>query len=433
MNGLYNFGRDALLLEALSTVATCDDAQNFWSDSIAQLKWILDFTRVDVALRNPDEQTYSLKTVFELRPVALACESALPVSKGTIGKMMRSGEACHVFEPRRQRFAPECIVDPELEGGSLSSVMSLSLKAGNKVLGVLSFGSEKHAYCHKDTEIAARFATHAAIAIQNWQQLTRLKEDAILLTAAAEKLKDSQSRLESLVAERTAALRDISSRLLKTQEEERRRIARDLHDSTSQILAALLMNVGALQQRFAEEEFTSGALTEIAALAKQAVQEIRTSSYLLHPPLLDQAGLGSAARWYVDGFSKRSGILVDMDFPDDSERFASDVEMVLFRVLQEGLTNVHRHSGASQVKVQLARTVGGVHLVVQDNGHGVAPELVARLGNSFRGTGVGLAGMRERLNDVDGQLELLSNAGGTTLRVTVPLASGEGLASSATA
>jgi signal transduction histidine kinase len=119
----------------------------------------------------------------------------------------------------------------------MASILSVSLEANRKVLGVISFGSEEHTYCHQDVEIASRFATHAAIAIQNWQHLKTLKEDAILLDAASDKLKASQANLESLVMQRTAALRCISLRLLKIQDEERRKIARDLHDSTSQILA----------------------------------------------------------------------------------------------------------------------------------------------------------------------------------------------------
>ena len=422
MNGFYGFGRDALLLETLSIVAKCQDPQNFWSDAIARLKWILDFTRVDVALLNPDGQTYSLQTVFELRPMALASEAALPLTKGIVGEMLRSGEACHCFKPRAEPFKKEGIADESLEGGSLRSVLSVSLEANRKVLGVVSFGSDEHVYCHQDVEIASRFATHAAIAIQNWQHLARLKEDAILLDAAGEKLRDSQSVLESLVVERTAALRSVSHRLLKIQEDERRRIARDLHDSTSQILAGLMMSIASLQKQFGEKESTYGTLAEISGMAGHALQEIRTSSYLLHPPLLDQAGLAAAARWYVDGFSKRSGVRVSLDFPLDGERLPSPVEMALFRVLQECLTNVHRHSGASMVKIRLEQTAAGeVLLEVRDNGHGIAPELLEHLRKTSMDTGVGLAGMRERLDDVNGVLEMESGSQGTTLRVRVAL------------
>jgi signal transduction histidine kinase len=393
---------------------------------MGRLKWILDFTRVDVALRNPDGQTYSVQTVFELRPDArFESQTALPLSKGIVGKMMRSGEACHCFNKRIRPFARECVVDENLEGGSLLSILSVSLEANREVLGVLSFGSaEEFRYCHQDIEIASRFATHAATAVQNWRHFTKLKEDAVALDIAATKLRDSHAALESLVAQRTAALRNLSQRLMRAQDQERRRVARDLHDSTGQTLAALKMNLASLQKRFDNDPLTSGALADIAGIADQAIQEIRTTSYLLHPPLLDEAGLHSAARWYVEGFSQRSGIQTNLDCPD-FERLPNDIEMVLFRVLQESLTNVHRHSGASVVDIGFERNAQSVILEVQDNGHGVTPELLECLRKTNTDTGVGLAGMRERLSELNGQLEMESSASGTTLRVRVPLAGAE--------
>ena len=187
------------------------------------------------------------------------------------------------------------------------------------------------------------------------------------------------------------------------------------------------MNIATLQKQFENDQPTSAALTDIADIADQALQEIRTTSYLLHPPLLDEAGLASAARWYMEGFSERSGIRVNLHFPSDSERLPNDVEMVLFRVLQESLTNVHRHSGASIVNIRLERSVGAVNFEVHDNGHGIAPDLLDRLQKTGTDTGVGLAGMRERMNDLNGQLEMESSSSGTTLRVRVPLASTEQL------
>lgn len=431
LNAFYSFGREALLLETVSIVARCRNPQTFWTETLGRLKWIIDFTRVDVALRNLDQRTYSLQTVFELRPVPLASEVALPVSRGIVGKMLRSGEACHLFQPGIEPFEGDCIVDEGLEDGSLLSILSVTLETNGTVLGVLSFGStEERGYCHRDMEIASRFATHAAIAIQNWQHLMKLKEDAILLDLAGDRLRDSQATLETLVGERTAALRRVTQRLLKIQDEERRRIARDLHDSTSQILAGAMMNIGALQAQFGKEDPTSGALAEIADLADRALQEIRTTSYLLHPPLLDEIGLSSAARWYVEGFSKRSGIQVDLDFPSGSERLPSDIEMGLFRILQETLTNVHRHSGASIVSVGLEKQLEAVNFEVKDNGHGIAPELLERLQKITMESGVGLAGMRERVSELNGKLEMESNPHGTTVRVRVPLPCADHLANS---
>src|SRR5579859_4396815 len=141
----------------------------------------------------------------------------------------------------------------------------------------------------------------------------------------------SRSQLESLVLQRTATLQNLSQRLLKVQDEERRKIARDLHDSTGQTLAALKMGLAALEERLKEHQATSDVMSEIAALADQALQEIRTTSYLLHPPLLDEAGFTSAAQWYVDGFGKRSGIKVKLELATEHERLPITIETALFR------------------------------------------------------------------------------------------------------
>jgi signal transduction histidine kinase len=427
MNGLQSFGRDALLLEALSIVAKCKNPKNFWADAMDRLKWILDFTRVDVALRNPDGQTYSLQTVFELRPhVPRILQAAVPLSKGIFGKMMRSGEACQRFNPRILPFASDFIADQGLEGGSLQSILSVSLEANRQMLGVVCFGSlEEDRYCHQDIEVASRFATHAAIVLQNWQHLIKLKEDAKLLDVAADKLQKSHATLESLVEQRTESLRLLSQRLLKSQDEERRKVARDLHDSTGQTLTWLKMSIAKLQRQFADDRSTAGALAALAEIADQALQEIRTTSYLLHPPLLDELGFNSAARWFVEGFAKRSGIRVVLDFPPKFERLPNDVEMVLFRVLQESLTNVHRHSGARDVNIGLERSADLVQLNVQDNGHGMGEDSSDSLRKTNTNSGVGLAGMRERISDLNGQFEVDSSADGTTLRVKIPLASTE--------
>jgi signal transduction histidine kinase len=424
MKGFYSYGRDALLLETLSIVAKCQDERTFWADAMARLKWILDFTRVDLALRNPDNETYNLQTLFELRPdQPFVSQAGIPLGKGIVGKMIRSGESCHCFSPRTRPFSDECVLDESLERGSLLSILSVSLEADRNVFGVLSFGStHEDRYSHKDMEVASRFATHAAIAIQNRQQLAKLKEDSVLLDLAAKKLRDSHAGLESLVAERTATLQMLSKRLLKTQDEERRKVARDLHDSTGQTLTALKIQVASLQKQFENGQPAFDALSEIAVTADQALQEIRTTSYLLHPPLLDEAGLASAARWYVEGFSKRSGIKVNLDLPPRAERVPNDIEMVLFRVLQESLVNVHRHSGASIVDIVLKRRPQVVTMEVHDDGKGIAPELLDRLRKANTDGGVGLAGMRERINDLNGHLDIDSSSRGTTLRVSLPLA-----------
>jgi two-component system NarL family sensor kinase len=231
----------------------------------------------------------------------------------------------------------------------------------------------------------------------------------------------SHAQLESLVSQRTIALQNLSQRLLKVQDEERRRVARDLHDSTGQTLAALKMGIAVLEERLKQIQCTSDVLSEIAALADQAIQEIRTTSYLLHPPLLDEAGFNSAAQWFVDGFGKRSGIKVRLDLATKHERMPISIETALFRVLQESLTNVHRHSGALEVSIRFQYQAETVLLEIRDCGRGIPMERLARLREADSETGVGLAGMRERLNELNGKLEIESDCHGTSLRAIVPL------------
>ena len=231
----------------------------------------------------------------------------------------------------------------------------------------------------------------------------------------------SHAQLESLVSQRTIALQNLSQRLLKVQDEERRRVARDLHDSTGQTLAALKMGIAVLEERLKQNQCTSDVLSEIAALADQAIQEIRTTSYLLHPPLLDEAGFNSAAQWYVDGFGKRSGIKVRLDLATKRERLPITIETALFRVLQESLTNVHRHSGALEVSIRFQYQAETVMLEIRDCGRGIPMERLTRLREANSETGVGLAGMRERLTELNGKLEIESDRHGTSLRAIVPL------------
>jgi anti-sigma regulatory factor (Ser/Thr protein kinase) len=233
--------------------------------------------------------------------------------------------------------------------------------------------------------------------------------------------RQSRSQLELLVLERTEALQRLSQRLLRVQDEERRKVARDLHDSTGQTLTALKISVALLQKRLDNGERIREELSGIALLADAALQEIRTTSYLLHPPMLDETGFTCAAQWYIEGFARRSGMKVRLDFAPQVERLPDTIETALFRVLQESLTNVHRHSGASEVEVRFLRQARVVILEVRDYGRGIPEKLLRRLGQSVQDSGVGLAGMCERLNELKGDLEITSADPGTRLRAIVPL------------
>ncbi len=205
-------------------------------------------------------------------------------------------------------------------------------------------------------------------------------------------------------------------RLMRAQDEERRRIARQLHETTAQDLAALKMNLASLARRGSLAGEDLSLLEESAALATEAMDDIRVLSYLLHPPLLDEVGLTAALRWYAKGFGQRSGIEVRLALPPASERFPPAIETALFRVIQECLINIHRHAGSATAEVRLRRADGRVVLEVQDWGRGMAPGAELRSGE-----GVGIAAMRERAQQLAGTLEVDSGPGGTTIRASIPL------------
>ena len=212
------------------------------------------------------------------------------------------------------------------------------------------------------------------------------------------------------------AQRALSARLLTMQDEERRRLARELHDSVGQHLAALKMAVSILETRLPGDRI----LQDCLRLLDDSISETRTISHLLHPPLLDEAGLTSATRWFVEGFAKRSGIEVNLEIQPDLERLSDSSELVLFRVLQEGLTNVHRHSGAKRADVSLTKSGNRVVLKVKDFGRGMPAGTVDSLHAEGTAGGVGLAGMNERIREIGGSLEIYSASNGTEIVATVP-------------
>ena len=232
------------------------------------------------------------------------------------------------------------------------------------------------------------------------------------------------SQMQSVILQRTAELQNLSLRLLKVQDEERRKLSRDLHDSTGQTLAALKIAVSFLQLSIKDDPSKMALVTDVADLADQAIEELRTTAYLLHPPLLDEVGFACAAEWYIEGFAKRSGVNVSMEIATHHERMPRSMETALFRVLQESLTNVHRHSKAAHVTVCFRHQFEKVILEIRDDGCGIEGERLVRLRETSAETGVGLAGMRERMNELNGTLEMESEGRGTTIRAVVPLRAG---------
>jgi len=227
-----------------------------------------------------------------------------------------------------------------------------------------------------------------------------------------------RERAERVALESQAAARLLSARLLHLQDEERRKFSRELHDSLGQYLAAAKMNLDAFSNRGDSAELLDGARSSL----EQALAETRTISYLLHPPLLDETGLSVAARWYLEGFAQRSGIQVDAQIPEDFPRLPRPVELALFRVLQECLTNIHRHSKSSRAEVILQASPREAYLRVRDFGTGIAPEVLRQYRENGTNVGVGLAGMRERVRDQAGTLDIQSEPSGVTVVVTLPLA-----------
>lgn len=233
-----------------------------------------------------------------------------------------------------------------------------------------------------------------------------------------EALRRAHDALESLVEQRTAALRLLSARLLRVQDQERRRIARELHDSLGQYLTAAKINLDVLAR---SGHTGSASLQETAELIDRAIKDTRTLSHLLHPPLLDEAGFVAAAKWYVQGFGQRSGLAAELEIPVNFRRLPSNIETVLFRVLQEALTNVHRHSGSRSVRVRLAVEADAITLSIQDHGKGIAPDTLKGFRKNGTNVGVGLAGMRERIKELGGRLSIRSDSSGTVLKVEIPL------------
>jgi PAS domain S-box-containing protein len=271
----------------------------------------------------------------------------------------------------------------------------------------------------------------------NDSEVAAFVTDLTPLRAAQEALSKANEELEKKVAERTAeleaevmdrkraemSLRELSGRLLRTQDEERRHMARELHDHAGQTLVALTLNLSALQNIVGDKDPEVASLaTQTQKLSDDLSREIRTLSYLLHPPLLDEAGIASALSWYVDGFSQRSKIQVELEMPERFGRLPRELEIVIFRIVQESLTNIHRHSGSSWARIHLARTEEFVKFEIIDRGQGISAERQRQM--TAAKAGVGLRGMEERVRQFQGTLKIVSNDQGTRVMVKLPLKTG---------
>ena len=232
-------------------------------------------------------------------------------------------------------------------------------------------------------------------------------------------LSKANAQLQRQVEERARAenvLRQLSQRIVQMQDEERRRIARELHDSVGQYLGAIAMNIAVLGDRIPTE--LKPRVTEVLKQVDTCTKEVRTISHLLHPPLLDEIGLSSALEWYVSEFSKRGGIEAALEMPPELGRLKFETETAVFRIVQEALTNIHRHSGARKAVISIQSDAKALRMDISDDGRGISPDMLARIAAGQ--SGVGVTGMSERVRLLGGKFHIESREGGTTLHVELP-------------
>jgi len=319
------------------------------------------------------------------------------------------------------------VMMPELDGfGLLQQIRSeestktipvilLSARAGEdaRIEGMNAGADDYMVKPFTARELLARVGAHLAMG--------RLRREA------ADHERALRAEAEAAVVARTAELQranqelhELSSRLLHMEDEERRRLARGLHDSAGQLLTAIGMNLAVVMAEAHKLSPEAARLVaENASIVDQLTSEIRTVSHLLHPPLLDEVGLSSAIRWYVDGFAQRSKIVATLDLPEQMRRFRPDVEIAVFRAVQEALTNIHRHSGSRSCLVKIVDDQSALHVEIRDSGYGIPDDKLATLTSS--GGGVGLRGMRERIRQLGGTLNISSSSEGTCVVISIPV------------
>jgi PAS domain S-box-containing protein len=310
--------------------------------------------------------------------------TVLQIGEGLPGRVAKTSAPVWIVDVQKDTNFPRNRNSLNL---NVKSAFAFPISIGGEITAVLEFFSEEV----KETDEALLQATKSIGA-----QLGRVME---------------RKRSEE-------SLRHLSARLLRSQDEERRRIGRELHDSAGQYLAGLQMNIEALIANAETSPHIRSKLSESLDLVRQCSTEIRTLSYLLHPPLLEDTGLAPTVSWFVEGFSKRSGIEVVVDIPSDLGRLKADLELALFRIIQECLTNIHRHSGSKTASIRIAILGNSLTLEIRDQGVGISS---SKMPGVAKPSGVGIAGMGERLSDLGGSLQISSDPSGTVVRASVPV------------
>jgi PAS domain S-box-containing protein len=316
-----------------------------------------------------------------------------------------------------------------IDGEGIGALAFIPLMSGGQLIGkFMSYFDEPHTFTDEEIALCLTIARQLSFALARARSDEALRQSEERFRSLSERLDlEVRARTRELelrhqqVIEGSERLRDLSRRMMRVQDEERRHIARELHDSAGQVLAVLGMKMGELAQQVRAE--LRPAAQENLQLVQQLTQELRTMSYLLHPPLLDEIGLTAALNWYVQGVVERSQIEIALSISENLGRLSSDLELILFRLVQESLTNVHRHSGSKTATIRLTREPSSVTLEVQDQGHGISAEKLAEI--QTQGSGVGIQGMRERVRQFHGEMTIESNGEGTRILVVVPVESSE--------
>jgi signal transduction histidine kinase/DNA-binding response OmpR family regulator len=409
---------------------------------VARIAARLDLHRLGTLL---EKERSAIDSLFEQTPVAFAVLTGPDVVYSIANQAYRE-----VVGNRDVRGKPILEALPELKGQGFDTLAREVMRTGKAYIGreALVRLDRTRTGQLEDTYFTFIYSpisgeggvnhSVAVIATEVTDQVRARKQLEIMAneaTSGQEKFRRLSESLDAEVRARTGELearnaenveqadqlRDLSVRLLNSQDDERRRLARELHDSSGQVLSVLSMNLAILARnsgKTGQETKNAELIRESLELVRQISQEIRTTSYLLHPPMLDETGLIGALRWYIDGLVERGGLDIRLNIPDDFQRQSRDVELVIFRVVQEALTNVHRHSGSKTAEIDLRREGDTIHLTVQDQGRGIAPEKLDQI--RTKGAGVGVRGMRERVRQLKGNMHIQSGENGTRISVTLP-------------
>jgi PAS domain S-box-containing protein len=331
------------------------------------------------------------------QPISLIIPADRMAEEKTILERLGRGERIEHFDTVRVRKDGTLL--------DISLTISPVRDSANKIIGASKI---------------ARDVTHrkrAEKALRESEDRFRALADA-LDTQVQFRTQELERRNEEILGQ-SELLRELSGRLMITQDEERRHIARELHDSAGQVLAALSMDLSRMEEDMKRNpERLAKGITDAQERLRLLSQEIRTTSYLLHPPLLDEIGLSSALRWYIEGLAERSGLDIRLSIADGLQRLAPEMELTIFRIVQECLTNIHRHSGSKTAQIKVARDPDKICVEVQDQGQGMSQERIAKARS--KSVGVGITGMRERVRQLHGELVIESDAGGTRITATFP-------------